>query len=67
MLRRLSRLVVFPLIVAAVALTACQRQQASRPPCPPGKVCLKYGNTIDPATLDPVKTTLTSEAGSSVS
>ncbi len=66
MRRRLSRLAVFPLLVAAVAqalgLAACQRQQASRPPCPPGKVCLEYGNTSEPATLDPIKATLTSEA-----
>ncbi|HXV00197.1 MAG TPA: hypothetical protein VG166_06845, partial [Caulobacteraceae bacterium] len=59
MRRRLSRLVVFPLLAAALA--GCQ-QQASRPPCPAGKACLEYGNTTDPATLDPIKTTLTSEA-----
>ena len=62
MLRRLSPLVVCSLLAATLALAACQRREASRPPCPPGKVCLEYGNTTDPSTLDPIKTTLTSEA-----
>jgi oligopeptide transport system substrate-binding protein len=49
--------------LAAMTLAAagCQRP-ASRPPCPAGEVCLEYGNTVDPATLDPIKSTLTSEA-----
>ncbi|MDB5482507.1 MAG: peptide transporter substrate-binding protein [Caulobacteraceae bacterium] len=58
---RLSRLVVLPFLAGGLALAGCQRP-ASRPPCPAGKVCLEYGNTTDPATLDPIKTTLTSEA-----
>jgi oligopeptide transport system substrate-binding protein len=58
---RLSRPVTIPVLAAALALAACQRQ-ASRPPCPSGKVCLEYGNTTDPSTLDPIKATLTTEA-----
>src|SRR5580704_1485729 len=61
MSHRLSRLAVIPLLAASLGLAGCQRQ-ASRPACPAGQVCLEYGNTIDPATLDPIKTTLTSEA-----
>ena len=61
MSHRLSRLVVFSGVAGALALAACQRP-ASRPPCPAGEACLEYGNTVEPATLDPIKTTLTSEA-----
>jgi oligopeptide transport system substrate-binding protein len=57
---RLSRLAVIPLL-ATIALAGCQRQ-AARPACPAGEVCLELGNSTDPATLDPIKTTLTSEA-----
>ncbi len=49
------------ILLAAGALAACQ-QKASRPPCPAGKLCLEYGNTTDPATLDPPKATLIPEA-----
>ncbi|WP_172448467.1 peptide ABC transporter substrate-binding protein [Caulobacter mirabilis] len=35
-----------------LALSACQKGPV-RPPCPEGKVCLQYGNTTEPATLDP--------------
>ncbi len=57
----LSRLLVLGLMAAAMAASGCQ-QNASRPPCGAGKVCLEYGNTVDPGTLDPVKASLTSEA-----
>ena len=62
MRRHLSPLVVCSLLAATLALAGCQRRQASRPPCPAGEVCLEYGNTTEPSTLDPIKTTLTSEA-----
>ncbi len=39
--------------MAAVALAACGQSAPSRPPCPVGKVCLQYGNTSEPLTLDP--------------
>jgi len=58
---RLSRLLALSFLAVGLASSGCQRP-ASRPPCPAGKVCLEYGNTTDPATLDPIKTTLTSEA-----
>ena len=57
----LSRLLTIALLAAGPGLAGCQRPP-SRPPCPAGKVCLEYGNTTEPATLDPIKTTLTSEA-----
>ena len=59
MSHRLSRLVTLALL--ATSLGGCQ-QHASRPLCPTGKACLEYGNTTDPATLDPAKISLTSEA-----
>jgi len=53
--------VLAPLVLAALALCACQRQ-AERPPCPAGQVCLEYGNGSDPATLDPQQSELVDES-----
>ncbi len=39
--------------LAALTLAACGQSGPARPPCPEGKVCLHYGNTNDPSTLDP--------------
>jgi oligopeptide transport system substrate-binding protein len=47
-------------LLAALALAACQ-QQAPRPPCPDGKVCIEWGNNGEPATLDPQKSSLLDE------
>ena len=49
--------------IALVALigAGCHQQKAARPPCPKGKVCVEFGNSADPATLDPAKTTLVTE------
>jgi oligopeptide transport system substrate-binding protein len=43
--------------LASGALAACSQgdNAALRPPCPAGKLCLEYGNTAEPATLDPQK------------
>ncbi len=46
--------------LAAVALAGCGGR-SERPPCPAGKVCLEYGNTNDPTSLDPDKISLVSE------
>ncbi len=48
--------------VAALALAggACE-QQAQRLPCPQGQTCLMWGNTLEPATLDPQQMTTLSE------
>jgi oligopeptide transport system substrate-binding protein len=46
-LRRLALL-----LFAAAALAACQGK-VQRPACPPGKVCLEYGNETEPLSLDP--------------
>jgi oligopeptide transport system substrate-binding protein len=62
MIPRLSSVsLALTLLACALAQTGCQ-QTAARPPCPAGKSCLEYGNTTDPGTLDPPKTSLTSEA-----
>ena len=39
--------------VAVMGLAGCGQSAPSRPACPPGKVCLQYGNTSEPQTLDP--------------
>jgi oligopeptide transport system substrate-binding protein len=48
-------------LASLVGLSGCGEQAVSRPPCPAGKVCLTIGNTNDPATLDPAKSTGTWE------
>lgn len=54
------------LVVGAVsvALTGCTKHEVkvARPLCPSGKVCLEYGNSTDPTTLDPQMMTLVNEA-----
>jgi oligopeptide transport system substrate-binding protein len=44
------------LAACAVGLAACGGKGDGRPPCPAGKVCLLYGNTAEPISLDPHKT-----------
>lgn len=51
---------VFVAGVAVLALASCSKGPA-RAPCPEGKVCLQYGNTTEPATLDPHTSTGTWE------
>lgn len=46
---------------ALLAVAGCGEQAVSRPPCAQGKVCLTIGNTNEPATLDPHKSTGTWE------
>jgi oligopeptide transport system substrate-binding protein len=47
-------------LALAAFLGACQGE-VQRPPCPAGQKCLMYGNTVDPATLDPQQMTTLSE------
>jgi oligopeptide transport system substrate-binding protein len=53
----MSRLApVLALLLAATALSGCGGQSgAVRAPCPAGKLCLEYGNSGEPTTLDPQK------------
>ena len=46
---------------AAFALAGCGPGRPERPPCPAGKVCLEYGNSNDPTSLDPHKISLVAE------
>ncbi len=50
--------------VAALVLAGCgaSEDKISRPACPAGQVCLEYGNSIDPTSLDPQTMTLVNEA-----
>ena len=48
-------------LTAALALAGCSGR-AERPACPAGQVCLEYGNTSDPTSLDPQKISLVSES-----
>lgn len=52
-----SRLWTAALLAACTLLAACGGgdQASLRPPCPAGQLCLEYGNTAEPATLDPQK------------
>jgi oligopeptide transport system substrate-binding protein len=51
--------VIRNLLVATllVFLCACGQSEPQRPPCPPGKRCLHLGNTSEPVSLDPHKST----------
>lgn len=48
-------------LLAAAALAACGDSRPERAACPPGKRCLEMGNSFDPITLDPHKSTGTWE------
>jgi oligopeptide transport system substrate-binding protein len=52
------------LLLVATALSGCGGggKTASRASCPAGELCLEYGNTGEPATLDPQKYNATWEA-----
>jgi len=41
-------------LTTALALTGCS-SKAERPACPAGQVCLEYGDSADPTSLDPQK------------
>ena len=51
-----------PALLGLVALAACSPGAPSRPPCPTHQLCLEYGNSSDPVSLDPAKTSLTTES-----
>jgi oligopeptide transport system substrate-binding protein len=46
---------------AILCLAGCQKGP-QREACPTGKLCLEYGNTTEPSSLDPQKITATTEA-----
>ncbi|MBI1196880.1 MAG: peptide ABC transporter substrate-binding protein [Phenylobacterium sp.] len=56
----LSRVLIVS-FVAALALASCNNAP-QRANCPPGKVCLEFGNNSEPQTLDPQKSNLVDEA-----
>ncbi|HEY2359113.1 MAG TPA: peptide ABC transporter substrate-binding protein, partial [Phenylobacterium sp.] len=47
-------------LIAAAAVAGCQ-DKVHRPACPPGQVCLEYGNNSEPMSLDPQKSNLVDE------
>ena len=40
----------------ALTLAACGESKPLRAPCAAGKLCLQFGNTAEPTSLDPPKT-----------
>lgn len=50
-----------PALLAAALLVASCQGKVQRPECPAGKVCLEYGNDIEPLTLDPQRANLVAE------
>ncbi|MDB5425890.1 MAG: peptide transporter substrate-binding protein [Phenylobacterium sp.] len=48
-------------LTAALTLAGCQGK-VQRPACPAGKVCLEYGNELEPLTLDAQKANLIGES-----
>jgi len=59
---RAPLLAVVAVIGLALSLNGCGEPAAIRAPCPAGKLCLEYGNTSEPVSLDPDKATGTWEA-----
>jgi oligopeptide transport system substrate-binding protein len=55
---------LFAVLICALLLgvTGCQSKTVKRPACPPGEVCLEYGNEAEPLTLDPQTSNLVTEA-----
>lgn len=51
---------VAAILAAGLAFAGCH-EAPRRPPCPAGKVCLEYGNNVEPATLDPQTSNLIDE------
>jgi oligopeptide transport system substrate-binding protein len=55
----MRRTLLAALVLSLSFLAGCEGSDAQRaslrPPCPAGKLCLEYGNTTDPSTLDPQK------------
>lgn len=47
-------------LAAALSLAGCSGK-VERPACPAGQVCLEYGNSSDPTSLDPQKISLVNE------
>ena len=45
----------------ALILTSSCDSGGGRPPCPAGKLCMEYGNSIDPSSLDPALTSIVEE------
>lgn len=62
-----SRLLLVAALAALAPLAAAcggggdKTAKALRPPCPAGQLCLEYGNTAEPLTLDPQKSSGTWE------
>jgi oligopeptide transport system substrate-binding protein len=49
----MRRLILAGAAIGALLLTASCDSRGGRAPCPTGKLCLEYGNTVDPGSLDP--------------
>src|SRR5437016_2854590 len=49
-------------IVSAALLAGCGKDKPQRMACPAGELCLEYGNSTDPSTLDPQLMSLVNEA-----
>jgi oligopeptide transport system substrate-binding protein len=48
--------VLAPVLALTLALGACSPSKPLRAPCAAGKLCLQFGNTAEPTSLDPPKT-----------
>ena len=57
----LAELRAAALAVVALTLVSCGQSKPLRAPCPAGKLCLQFGNSAEPVSLDAPKTTGTWE------
>jgi oligopeptide transport system substrate-binding protein len=53
--RVVHKLTAIALVVLTLSAFAGCKRESHRPVCPPGDLCLLYGNGAEPATLDPAK------------
>jgi oligopeptide transport system substrate-binding protein len=60
-MQRLRLIATTSAALGALVLTASCDSGGGRTPCPAGKLCLEYGNGVDPTSLDPALTSLVNE------
>jgi oligopeptide transport system substrate-binding protein len=60
-MRRLQKTAALTAALGALVLTASCEEGGRRAPCPAGKLCLEYGNSVDPLSIDPALASLVQE------
>jgi oligopeptide transport system substrate-binding protein len=56
----MRRALITAVALSLLALAGCEKG-GGRAPCPAGKLCLEYGNSVDPQSIDPALSSLVQE------